>query len=67
MANFATETERRPWLPLPPWARGTLVTLSSIAVTMLGLLFVTFLIGRVMPIDPVPVSYTHLTPADDTT
>ncbi|MFV1593258.1 ABC transporter permease [Phaeobacter sp. JH20_36] len=53
MANFATETERRPWLPLPPWARGTLVTLSSIAVTMLGLLFVTFLIGRVMPIDPV--------------
>ncbi|EEB69819.1 binding-protein-dependent transport systems inner membrane component [Ruegeria sp. R11] len=29
------------------------MTLSSIAVTMLGLLFVTFLIGRVMPIDPV--------------
>jgi peptide/nickel transport system permease protein len=28
-------------------------TLGSIAVTMLGLLFVTFLIGRVMPIDPV--------------
>nr|WP_308918023.1 ABC transporter permease [Jannaschia sp. LMIT008] len=28
-------------------------TLTSIAVTMLGLLFVTFFIGRVMPIDPV--------------
>lgn len=27
--------------------------LGSIAITMLGLLFVTFLIGRVMPIDPV--------------
>ena len=28
-------------------------TLSMILVTMLGLLFVTFIIGRVMPIDPV--------------
>ncbi len=28
-------------------------TLTSIAVTMLGLLFVTFFIGRVMPLDPV--------------
>lgn len=28
-------------------------TLISISVTMLGLLFVTFVIGRVMPIDPV--------------
>ncbi|WP_108482672.1 ABC transporter permease [Oceaniglobus ichthyenteri] len=32
---------------------GSLRTLTSIAVTMLGLLFVTFIIGRVMPIDPV--------------
>ncbi len=30
-----------------------LKTLASIAVTMLGLLLVTFVIGRVMPIDPV--------------
>lgn len=30
-----------------------LKTLTSIAVTMLGLLLVTFVIGRVMPIDPV--------------
>jgi peptide/nickel transport system permease protein len=28
-------------------------TLGAIAVTMLGLLFVTFFIGRVMPVDPV--------------
>ncbi len=42
---------------LPPRSRGilirTLKTLASIAVTMVGLLFVTFMIGRVMPIDPV--------------
>jgi len=31
----------------------TLGTLGSIAVTMLGLMFITFIIGRVMPIDPV--------------
>jgi peptide/nickel transport system permease protein len=37
----------------PAWLRKTGVTLAQIAVTMLGLLFVTFLIGRVMPIDPV--------------
>jgi len=30
-----------------------IATFSSIAVTMLGLLFVTFVIGRIMPIDPV--------------
>ncbi len=28
-------------------------TIATIAVTMLGLLFVTFFIGRVMPVDPV--------------
>jgi len=42
---------------LPPHSRGILIktakTLLTIAVTMLGLLFVTFTIGRVMPIDPV--------------
>jgi len=30
-----------------------IATFGSIAVTMLGLLFVTFVIGRIMPIDPV--------------
>lgn len=40
-------------LGLPRWVSRLAVTLGSIAVTMLGLLFVTFLIGRVMPVDPV--------------
>ena len=31
----------------------TLKTIGSIAITMLGLAFITFIIGRVMPIDPV--------------
>lgn len=39
--------------PLAPWMVGAGKTLASIAATMLGLLFVTFIIGRVMPIDPV--------------
>jgi len=39
--------------PFLPVAIRIARTLGSIAVTMLGLLFVTFLIGRVMPIDPV--------------
>jgi peptide/nickel transport system permease protein len=39
--------------PLPKWLTGTVKTLGSIAVTMLGLVFITFIIGRVMPIDPV--------------
>jgi peptide/nickel transport system permease protein len=39
--------------PLPRWITGTLKTIGSIAVTMLGLVFITFVIGRVMPIDPV--------------
>lgn len=38
---------------LPAWLKTTVLTIGSIAMTMLGLLFVTFIIGRVMPIDPV--------------
>ena len=34
-------------------SRKILATLASVFVTMLGLLLITFLIGRVMPIDPV--------------
>ncbi|KAB2543600.1 peptide ABC transporter permease [Salipiger aestuarii] len=37
----------------PRWPRKLLGTLLTIAVTLLGLLFVTFMIGRVIPIDPV--------------
>ncbi len=45
--------KRRRRAPLSPWFTGTLLTVGSVAVTMLGLLFVTFMIGRVMPVDPV--------------
>jgi len=38
---------------LPPALVTALKTLGSVLVTMLGLTFVTFVIGRVMPIDPV--------------
>lgn len=34
-------------------ARGIAGTLLSLVLTMLGLLLITFIIGRVMPIDPV--------------
>ena len=39
--------------PLELWIRATFLMLGSIIVTMLGLMFITFIIGRVMPIDPV--------------
>ncbi len=39
--------------PFPTWIMTTVRTIGSIAVTMLGLMFITFIIGRVMPIDPV--------------
>ncbi len=38
---------------LPPVLVTILKTVGSVIVTMLGLTFVTFVIGRVMPIDPV--------------
>lgn len=39
--------------PLFGIAKKTVTTLATVLVTMLGLLFVTFFIGRVMPVDPV--------------
>ena len=39
--------------PWPARLRGLLGTLFSLAATLLGLMFVTFIIGRVVPIDPV--------------
>jgi len=47
------KTEGRPRAPFPRWPLRAGLTLGSIAATMLGLLFVTFMIGRVMPVDPV--------------
>lgn len=49
-------TERREGrrrLPLPRPLVKLLAAIGTVAATMLGLLFVTFIIGRVMPIDPV--------------
>jgi peptide/nickel transport system permease protein len=49
----ATQAQGRLKPSLPPFLKKTLKTLLTVAVTLLGLLFVTFMIGRVMPIDPV--------------
>ena len=54
MAFAENRSKGRPAAPLlPRWVKPAAVSLGSIAVTILGLLFVTFVIGRVMPIDPV--------------
>ncbi|WP_299989633.1 ABC transporter permease [uncultured Ruegeria sp.] len=53
MALAERPTEGRRSAPLIHWIRSILKTLGTIAITMLGLLLVTFIIGRVMPIDPV--------------
>ncbi len=53
MAMAENNRKRRRAAPLPKWLKTILVTLASISVTMLGLLLITFIIGRVMPIDPV--------------
>jgi peptide/nickel transport system permease protein len=44
---------RRTSPPFVRWLITALKTLGSVAITMLGLMFVTFMIGRVMPVDPV--------------
>ncbi len=48
----STDTAKRTSFFMPTLVKLT-TTLGAIAFTMLGLLFVTFMIGRVMPIDPV--------------
>ena len=68
MASIDSEDSGRPASPPAPdpnrgaagrralWrrrARGVAGTILSLVLTMLGLLLVTFIIGRVMPIDPV--------------
>lgn len=53
MSVSETKAEGRLRAPLPAWVKGLGVTLGTVAATMLGLLLVTFIIGRVMPIDPV--------------
>ena len=53
MAVTSQAPEGRQPSPFLPALAKIAGTLGTIAVTMLGLLFVTFVIGRVMPIDPV--------------
>jgi peptide/nickel transport system permease protein len=53
VATTEYKNEGRHKAPLELWIRTTFLTIGSIMVTMLGLMFVTFVIGRVMPIDPV--------------
>ena len=53
MATTEYKNEGRHKAPLELWIRTTFLTIGSIMVTMLGLMFVTFVIGRIMPIDPV--------------
>ena len=53
MALEENNNGRRYKAPLELWVRVTFLTLGSIVVTMIGLMFITFIIGRVMPIDPV--------------
>lgn len=47
------DNERRARRAFPLWPKRLAKVLITFAVTMLGLLLVTFLIGRVVPIDPV--------------
>ncbi|WP_371928303.1 ABC transporter permease [Oceanicola sp. 502str15] len=53
MADISQHREDRRGPVFPPWLKKLTATLLTVAVTLLGLLFVTFMIGRVMPIDPV--------------
>ena len=53
MAQRLARVEGRRLPSLPSWLGRIIATLATVAVTILGLLFVTFMIGRVMPIDPV--------------
>ncbi len=46
------------------YGRRTAALAGSVALTFLGLLFVTFLIGRVVPIDPVLAAVGDRAPAD---
>lgn len=53
MRAVPTEPTMRRRVTLPRWLRTVTGTTLTVLVTLVGLLFVTFLIGRVMPVDPV--------------
>lgn len=58
----ASGAGRRPFSTRLPWHVAKLV--ASVALTFLGLLLVTFLIGRVVPIDPVLAAVGDRAPAE---
>ena len=43
----------RQMVPFPPILISIAKIVLTILVTMLGLIFITFIIGRIMPVDPV--------------
>ncbi|GHB29697.1 peptide ABC transporter permease [Pseudovibrio japonicus] len=51
--STATVVRRGQTSPLYKFLKGLIAGLFSITLTMVGLLFVTFIIARVMPVDPV--------------
>lgn len=53
MTTDNTSHKRRRKISLPPRFISAGNTVFTVLITMIGLLFVTFIIGRVMPIDPV--------------
>jgi peptide/nickel transport system permease protein len=53
MALGETAKAAVPGRRLPPWVRAAWRTGSACAVTLLGLLALTFFIGRMLPVDPV--------------
>src|SRR5690349_3876630 len=54
MSTFAGSTTRRSRIAaLPRWLKVTARLLGSMLVTLLGLLALTFFIGRMLPVDPV--------------
>jgi peptide/nickel transport system permease protein len=53
MVTRNTSGKRWGKLSFPPWIKGSGSVIFTVLITMVGLLFVTFIIGRVMPIDPV--------------
>lgn len=64
MSSVATAARKRPTPPAIRFAGGVLRLLATVAFTFFGLLLVTFLIGRVVPIDPVLAAVGDRAPAE---
>jgi len=64
VSSVATAARKRPTPPAIRFAGGVLRLLATVAFTFFGLLLVTFLIGRVVPIDPVLAAVGDRAPAE---